>query len=111
MSGHNGLTDFEVTIMAKPTTKMTLKVRTKTTATRTPAQALQDLSLRDDPLLSTADAAKRVGLAPKTLRLLRSERAGPRCLKLGTSKQSPVVYRLSDLERWVRDRAYVVGGV
>lgn len=93
-----------------------MKMKTKTTtrpktgATRTPAAALADLSLKDDTLLSTADAARLVGLTPKTLRQLRCDRAGPRCLKLGTSKQARTVYRRSDLERWIRESAHVVGG-
>lgn len=95
--------------MKTKTKTTTVKIR-KPTATRTPAAALADLSLRDDVLLSTADAARRVGLTPKTLRALRCDRAGPRCLKLGTSKQARTVYRLSDLERWIRESAHVVGG-
>lgn len=77
---------------------------------KTPAAALADLSLRDDPLLSTADAARLVGLSPKTLRQLRCDRAGPRCLKLGATKQARTFYRRSDLEQWIRRSAVVVGG-
>jgi hypothetical protein len=78
--------------------------------TRTPAAALADLSLLDDQLLSTADAARLVGLSPKTLRQLRCDRGGPRCWKLGRTKQARTVYRRSDLERWIRESAHVVGG-
>jgi hypothetical protein len=94
----------------KTTSKTGPKTTLKATAKRTPAAALADLSLRDDLLLSTADAARRVGLTAKTLRAMRCDRAGPRCLKLGTSKQARTVYRLSDLERWIRESAHVVGG-
>jgi len=84
---------------------------TKTMRTRrTPATALADLTLKDDTLLTTAQAAAAVGLTPKTLRQLRCDRAGPRCLKLGTSKQARTLYRRSDLERWIRENAHVVGG-
>lgn len=87
------------------------KTKTTATATRTPATALADLSLQTDALLSTAQAAALVGLSPKTLRQLRCDRAGPRCLKMGTGKkQARVVYRRSDLERWVRSRVVVVQG-
>jgi predicted DNA-binding transcriptional regulator AlpA len=75
-----------------------------------PSEALADLSLADDPLLKTADAAALLGLSQKTLRQLRCDRAGPRCFKLGTTQQARTVYRRSDLERWVRDRAHVVCG-
>jgi hypothetical protein len=76
---------------------------------RAPNEALAEFSLRDDALLSTAQAASLVGLTPKTLRQLRCDRSGPRCLKLGTKKQSRTVYRRSDLERWIRESAHVVG--
>jgi len=85
-------------------------MKTTTRSTRTPASALADLNLKDDTLLTTAQAAAAVGLTPKTLRQLRCNRAGPRCLKLGTSKQARTLYRCSDLERWVRETAHVVGG-
>lgn len=76
-----------------------------------PSAALADLSLKDDSLLSTTQAARLVGLSAKTLRCLRCERAGPPCLKLGGSKQSRVVYRRSALERWVRENATPMGGI
>jgi hypothetical protein len=85
-------------------------MKTTTRSTRTPASALADLNLKDDTLLTTAQAAAAVGLTPKTLRQLRCDRAGPRCLKLGTTKQARTVYRRSDLEAWVRETAHVVGG-
>lgn len=66
---------------------------------------LADLRLDNDSLLSTPQAARAVGLAPKTLRAMRCDRTGPRCIKLGGKKQSRVFYRRSDLERWVRERA------
>lgn len=74
------------------------------------SEALADLSLANDPLLKTADAAALLGLSQKTLRQLRCDRAGPRCFKLGTTQQARTVYRRSDLERWVRENAHVVGG-
>lgn len=75
-----------------------------------PAAVLAEFSLRDDLLLSTADAAVRVGLSPKTLRQLRCDRGGPRCLKLGAGKRARVAYRLSDLERWVAESVTDVRG-
>jgi len=89
-----------------------MKTTTKkpTGAARTPDAALADLSLKNDTLHRTAEAAKILGLTPKTLRQLRCDRAGPRCLKLGTSKQARTLYRRSDLERWIVENAHVVGG-
>jgi predicted DNA-binding transcriptional regulator AlpA len=74
------------------------------------AEALADLSLANDPLLSTAKAAAMLGLSQKTLREYRCDRRGPRCFKLGTKKQARTVYRLSDLDRWVRENAHAAGG-
>ena len=76
----------------------------------TPSEALADLNLADDPLLKTAAAAVLVGLSQKTLRQLRCDRTGPRYFKMGVAQQARAVYRRSDLERWVRERAQVVGG-
>ena len=79
--------------------------------TRTPSAALADLRLANDCLLSTADAARLLGMSPKTLRCLRCDRAGPPALKLGGAQQARVVYRRSALERWVRENATPVCGI
>jgi predicted DNA-binding transcriptional regulator AlpA len=85
-------------------------VKVKEDRRRSASDALADLSLADDPLLGTADAAAMLGLSQKTLREYRCDRRGPRCFKLGTAKQSRTVYRRSDLERWFRENAHAVGG-
>jgi hypothetical protein len=77
---------------------------------RSPSAALADISLKDDCLLSTAQASKLVGLSQKTLRALRCERAGPPCLKMGGTAQSRVLYRRSALEQWVQRNATPMGG-
>lgn len=85
--------------------------RRKTTRTkRSPAAALADISLRDDCLLSTAQAARAIGMSAKTLRQLRCDRQGPPCLKMGTTSQSRVVYRRSALEAWIAKNAVPMGG-
>jgi len=76
----------------------------------TVSDAIPDFSLAGDPLLSTADAAKLLGVSQKTLRDWRCSRSGPRCLKMGAKKQSRTVYRQSDLDAWVRTNATVIGG-
>ncbi|MFM7138169.1 MAG: helix-turn-helix transcriptional regulator [Planctomycetota bacterium] len=90
--------------MSLPTPSASRRKATK------PGDALADLCLRDDALLTTRQAAELVGLSAKTLRQLRCDRAGPRCLKLGASRQARTVYRRSDLERWIRESARIVGG-
>ena len=76
---------------------------------RKPALIVPAVNLKDDRLLTTRQAAEVVGLSPKTLRQLRCDRQGPRCLKAGSSKQSRVRYPLSALEAWVA-RMAVRGG-
>jgi predicted DNA-binding transcriptional regulator AlpA len=88
-------------------------MKTKTPARkpkRSPAAALADISLKDDCLLSTAQAARLVGLSAKTLRQLRCDRTGPPCLKMGTAAQARVLYRRSALEQWIQRNATPMGG-
>lgn len=77
---------------------------------RTPAEAVADLSLKDDRLVSTAEAATLLAVAPKTLREWRCNRTGPTALKFGTGRRARVVYRLSVLEAYVRASVTSVTG-
>jgi hypothetical protein len=81
----------------------------KTRSKASPSAALADLNLGEDTLLTTAQAAAALGLSAKTMRQLRCDKSGPRCLKFGTKKQGRVVYRKSDLEAWVRSCVAVHG--
>lgn len=83
--------------------------KTKTKA-RTPAEALADLSLKDDRLVDTKEAARLTAHAEKTLREWRCQRKGPQALKLGTGRRARVVYRLSSLEAWVKANVTSVTG-
>lgn len=94
-------------IVTDTTTKGSPRRRAKT---RTPAEAVADISLKDDRLVTTAEAARLTGFTQKTLREWRCKRTGPAALKLGTGRQSRVVYRLSCLESWVRARVTSVTG-
>jgi predicted DNA-binding transcriptional regulator AlpA len=76
--------------------------------TAKPAQAIVDL--QNDKLLSVAQAAEATGYQPQTLRNLICNRQGPPFIKLGTSKQSRVVFRRSDVEQWVSNRGIVGKG-
>jgi hypothetical protein len=77
-------------------------VKTISTARRRkPTLIVPAVNLEGDRLLTTRQAAEVVGLSPKTLRQLRCDRQGPRCLKAGSSKQARVKYPLSALEAWV----------
>lgn len=92
----------------KPTCK-TSKPRAKASPV-TPATALEGFSLTNDQLLTTSQAAALIALSPKSLRCMRCDRTGPRCLKLGSGRQARVAYRRSDLEAWVRSRVVAVQG-
>lgn len=81
---------------------VTTKGRRSKTKTRTPAEAVADISLKDDCLVSTTEAARLLGLTPKTLREWRCKRSGPAAMKLGEGRQGRVLYRRSALEAWVR---------
>lgn len=76
----------------------------------TPAAALANFSLKDDQLLTTGEAATLVGRSKKSLRQMRCERTGPRCFKVGTSKQARIFYRRSDLEAWVVSSVVTIQG-
>jgi hypothetical protein len=94
-----------------PKTKLkTRKTSLSSRATRSPSAARAGISLKDDCLLSTAQAARALGMSPKTLRQLRCDRAGPPCLKMGTAAQARVVYSREALERWVARNAVPMGG-
>lgn len=67
------------------------------------------IDFENDRLVGTTAAATVLGLSPKTLRQLRCDREGPRCVKVGRSQQSRVYYRRSDLEAWAASRAHAVG--
>jgi hypothetical protein len=89
------------------TPRTSRKTPSKATASRRPAAALADLR-EDDRLVGTAEAGRILGLAPKTLRVLRMDRIGPPCLKLGEKQQSRVCYRRSDLLAWMERRCHVI---
>ncbi len=57
-------------------------------------------------LLTTPQAAAWLNLKPQTLRKWRHQGKGPRFVRLGTGRQSPAAYRLSDLEAWLEARSF-----
>lgn len=78
--------------------------------TRTPAEVLADLSLKDDRLVDTKEASRLTAYSEKTLREWRCQRKGPQALKYGTGRRARVVYRLSALEAWVKANVTSVTG-
>lgn len=57
-------------------------------------------------LLSNADAARLLGLAPSTLRLWRHLGKGPRFVKLGEAKQANVAYDEAEVLAFVAARTF-----
>ncbi|SEP49946.1 Helix-turn-helix domain-containing protein [Rhodospirillales bacterium URHD0017] len=64
------------------------------------------MSTPDDQLLTSDQAAAILGLQVNTLEIWRFRGQGPRFLKLGTRKQSPVRYKRSDVESWLAQRTF-----
>ncbi|HJF44593.1 helix-turn-helix transcriptional regulator [Thermophilibacter provencensis] len=61
------------------------------------------------PILVTSDEAARIiGIAPKTLVNWRNRGKGPAYVRLG-EKHSPVMYRVRDLEAWIDSRVVGAG--
>jgi hypothetical protein len=58
-------------------------------------------SLQPEELITQTEAARVLGIEPRTLESWRLKRIGPRFISY--SKRC-VRYRLSDLEKWLNDR-------
>ena len=56
--------------------------------------------------LTTAQAAEFLKRKPQTLRIWRMRGGGPRYIRMGNNVQAPVMYRLSELEKWLENRDY-----
>lgn len=53
-------------------------------------------------MLRSREAARMIGISPRTLAKWRQRGVGPQCVRLGYNL---VVYRLSDIDAWTRTRA------
>lgn len=60
---------------------------------------------------SSEDAAKMLGVEPKTLANWRCLGKGPAYIHLSDSPRSPVLYLYEDIEAWVRSRRRCGGEV
>ena len=52
-------------------------------------------------MLKSREAARMIGVSPRTLAKWRQRGVGPQCVRLGYNL---VVYRLSDIDAWTRTR-------
>jgi phage terminase Nu1 subunit (DNA packaging protein) len=68
------------------------------------------IDLEGDRLITRRELSRLSGYDMKTLRVKDMQRTGCRYLKLGTKKQSRIVYRLSDAQRWLASMATEFAG-
>lgn len=54
----------------------------------------------EDRMLKSREAARMIGISPRTLAKWRQRGVGPQCVRLGYNL---VVYRLSDIGAWIRE--------
>lgn len=57
-------------------------------------------------LLDNEQTAAMLGIKPNTLEIWRLKGKGPRFVKLGFTKQSPVRYEQSEVTRWLREQSF-----
>jgi DNA-binding transcriptional MerR regulator len=58
-----------------------------------------------EPLISSKEAARLLGVKPQTLRLWRKEARSPRYYRPGGGR-GRVFYRRGDIERWLEQHRY-----
>lgn len=51
-------------------------------------------------MLKSREAARMIGISPRTLAKWRQKGVGPQCVRLGYNL---AVYRLSDIDAWIRE--------
>lgn len=59
-----------------------------------------------DELLTSEQTAAILGLKPNCLEIWRFRGQGPKFIKLGTKKQSPVRYKRSEVEAWLETNTF-----
>ncbi len=57
-------------------------------------------------LLDNEQTAALLGIKPNTLEIWRVKAKGPRFVKLGSAKQSPVRYERAEVARWLREQSF-----
>lgn len=60
-------------------------------------------------LLTTPEAARRLGVQAQTLRVWRCKGKGPRYIRRGDGITARVVYREADIEWWLAARTFDPG--
>jgi hypothetical protein len=57
-------------------------------------------------LLDNEQTAALLGIKPNTLEIWRCKGKGPRFVKLGREKQSPIRYRRTDVAAWIEAQSF-----
>lgn len=69
---------------------------------------MNDMNDTDERLLNSTEAAEFLNLKRHTLAKWRVEGKGPRYIKMGEGKTSPIMYTRAALTQWLDD--HTVGG-
>ena len=64
------------------------------------------MPFQPDPLISSLNVARLLGLQPQTLRAWRLRGKGPKYIRLGDNSRSRVAYRQSDILAWQDERRF-----
>lgn len=64
----------------------------------------ESVSLND--LLDNEQTSSLLGIKPNTLEIWRCKGKGPRFIKLGREKQSPIRYRRNDVAEWIDQQSF-----
>ncbi|MBN2971964.1 helix-turn-helix domain-containing protein [Roseomonas aeriglobus] len=63
-------------------------------------------SVRLNDLLDNEQTSTLLGIKPNTLEIWRCKGKGPRFIKLGTEKQSPIRYWRTDVADWIERQSF-----
>ena len=55
---------------------------------------------------TSPQTARFLGLQPQTLRRWRLDGKGPAYTRLGDNKQGRILYKISEVEKWLADRTF-----
>ena len=65
------------------------------------------IEFEHEPYITTPEAAQLLRLSPRTLEAMRCDGSGPPFYKAGRGLRARVLYRQSDLERWLAEQCYI----
>ena len=69
-------------------------------------KSLEQNGQGSEPYITNDEAAAILRLSPRTLENMRIDGRGPRFYKAGRGLRARVLYRRSDIERWLSEQCY-----